>query len=230
MTHDPTTHDPATMVVAIDGPSGSGKSTIARGVSAELGLDVLDTGAMYRAVALAAIDGGVALTDEHGCAALARKHAISVDDGITTVDGRDVSDEIRGPQVTAAVSTVAAHPEVRAVLVAHQRSWVAEHGAGVVEGRDIGTVVFPAARLKVFLTASDDERARRRQRDEVASDRAIRVDEVRTALARRDALDSSRVVSPLRVADDAILVDTTRRDIDEVVAELVARARRAGIT
>jgi CMP/dCMP kinase len=115
------------------------------------------------------------------------------------------------------------------VLVAQQRAWVAEHGAGVVEGRDIGTVVFPAARLKVFLTASDDERARRRQRDEVASARAVAVDDVRTALARRDALDSGRVVSPLRAADDAVLVDTTGRDIDGVVAELVARAREVGI-
>ena len=222
-------HDPATMVVAIDGPSGSGKSTIARGVSLALGLQVLDTGAMYRAVALAALEAGVALSDEHGCAALARKHVINVDSGVTTIDGRDVSAEIRGPEVTAAVSAVAAHPEVRSVLVAHQRAWVAEHGAGVVEGRDIGTVVFPAARLKVFLTASDDERARRRQRDEVASARAVAVDDVRTALARRDALDSGRVASPLRAADDAILVDTTRRDIDGVVAELVARAREVGI-
>ena len=222
-------HDPATMVVAIDGPSGSGKSTIARGVSLALRLQVLDTGAMYRAVALAALEAGVALSDEHGCAALARKHVINVDSGVTTIDGRDVSAEIRGPEVTAAVSAVAAHPEVRSVLVAHQRAWVAEHGAGVVEGRDIGTVVFPAARLKVFLTASDDERARRRQRDEVASARAVAVDDVRTALARRDALDSGRVASPLRAADDAILVDTTRRDIDGVVAELVARAREVGI-
>jgi cytidylate kinase len=154
---------------------------------------------------------------------------INVDDGITTIDGRDVSDEIRGPNVTAAVSTVAAHPEVRAVLVAQQRSWVGEHGAGVVEGRDIGTVVFPTARLKVFLTATDDERARRRQRDEVASDRTVDVDDVRTSLARRDALDRGRVASPLRVADDAVLVDTTGRDVDDVVDELVERAHRAGI-
>ena len=154
---------------------------------------------------------------------------IDVDSGVTRIDGRDVSAEIRGPDVTAAVSAVAAHPEVRTVLVAHQRAWVAEHGAGVVEGRDIGTVVFPAARLKVFLTASDDERARRRQRDEVASARVVRVDDVRTALVRRDALDSGRAVSPLRPADDAVMVDTTDRDVDDVVAELVTRARAAGI-
>ena len=217
------------LVVAIDGPSGSGKSTIARGVAGRLALPVLDTGAMYRAVTLAALESGVALDDEIACAALARKHTINVDHGITTIDGRDVSTEIRGPKVTAAVSTVAAHPEVRAVLVAQQRVWVSDHGAGVVEGRDIGTVVFPAARLKVFLTASDDERARRRQRDEEALARSVRVDDVRTALERRDALDSSRAVSPLRAADDAIIVDTTRRDIDDVVSELAERARAAGI-
>ncbi len=223
------TNDAGESVIAIDGPSGSGKSTIARGVAVALDLQVLDTGAMYRAVALAALEAGVGLDDEIGCAALARKHVIDVDSGVTRIDGRDVSAEIRGPDVTAAVSAVAAHPEVRTVLVAHQRAWVAEHGAGVVEGRDIGTVVFPAARLKVFLTASDDERARRRQRDEVASARVVRVDDVRTALVRRDALDSGRAVSPLRPADDAVMVDTTDRDVDDVVAELVTRARAAGI-
>ncbi len=218
-----------TAVVAIDGPSGSGKSTIARGIASKLGLQVLDTGAMYRAVALAALEAGVPLEDAPACAALARDRSIVLEHGVTTIDGRDVSAEIRGPEVTAAVSTVAAHPEVRSVLVGRQRAWLAEHGAGVIEGRDIGTVVFPAARLKVFLTASDDERARRRQRDEVASARAVEVDEVRDALARRDAHDSGRVVSPLRAADDAIVVDTTTRDVDDVVSELVERARAAGV-
>jgi len=216
-------------VVAIDGPSGSGKSTIARAVAGELHLQVLDTGAMYRAVALAALEAGVALDDEIACAALARKHVITVDRGVTTIDGRDVSSEIRGPEVTAAVSAVSAHPEVRAVLVAHQRAWAADHGAGVVEGRDIGTVVFPEARLKVFLTASDDERARRRQLDEAASARAVRVDDVRSALVKRDALDSGRAVSPLRAAEDAIMIDTTQRDVDDVVAEIVERSRAVGI-
>ncbi len=223
------TDEAADLVVAIDGPSGSGKSTIARGVAGELGLEVLDTGAMYRAVALAALDAGVALDDEIACAALARKHTIEVDNGVTRIDGRDVSAEIRGPEVTAAVSTVSAHPEVRAVLVAHQRAWVSRHGAGVVEGRDIGTVVFPKARLKVFLTATDAERARRRQQDELASSRSVAVDDVRTALVRRDSLDSTRAVSPLRAADDAIRVDTTQRDVEDVVTELVTRARAAGI-
>jgi CMP/dCMP kinase len=216
-------------VVAIDGPGGSGKSTIARGVALALGWHVLDTGAMYRAVTLAVLEQHLPVDDEQACARIAEKHTITVDDGTTMIDGRDVSDEIRGPSVTAAVSAVSAHPSVRAVLVRRQRAWLAEHGAGVVEGRDIGTVVFPAAPVKVFLTASDEERARRRQRDEAASERSVHVEAVRTDLARRDALDRDRPVSPLRPADDAIVVDTTGRTVDDVVAGLVERARAAGI-
>ena len=216
-------------VVAIDGPSGSGKSTIARGVACALGLEVLDTGAMYRAVAVAALRHGVPLDDERACAGLARDHSIAVEAGVTTIDGRDVSAEIRGPEATTAVSTVAAHPAVRSVLVAQQRDWVNRHGGGVVEGRDIGTVVFPNAPLKVFLTASDEERARRRQQDEVASARQVEVDAVRTDMARRDAHDSGRATSPLREADDAIVIDTTNREIDDIVRELVDRARAEGV-
>jgi CMP/dCMP kinase len=220
---------PDSRVVAIDGPSGSGKSTIARGIACKLDLPVLDTGAMYRAVAVAAIEHGADLYDERACGEVAREHAFKFEAGVTTIDGRDVSEEIRGPQATAAVSIVAAHPEVRAVLVAQQRAWVTEHGGGVVEGRDIGTVVFPGAPLKVFLTASDEERARRRQRDEAASAREVEVDTVKAALKRRDALDSGRAASPLRAAADAIPVDTTGRGIDDIVAELVDRAHAAGI-
>ena len=146
----------------------------------------------------------------------------------TIVDGRDVSDVIRGPEVTAMVSTVSAHPGVREVLVARQRAWVTEHGGGVVEGRDIGTVVFPDARVKVFLTASDDERARRRQRDEVAADRRVEVDMVHADLARRDEIDSQRTVSPLKAAPDSLVLDTTGRDVDGVVAEIVDRFEAAG--
>ena len=216
-------------VVAIDGPGGSGKSTIARGVARSLGWPVLDTGAMYRAVTLAALEQQIPLDDERACARIAAEHTIAVDDGITMIDGRDVSEEIRGPAVTAAVSTVSAHPSVRAVLVARQRAWLAEKGAGVVEGRDIGTVVFPDAPVKVFLTASDEERARRRQRDEAASERSVAVEDVKTALARRDALDSERAASPLRPADDAVVVDTTGRSVADIVAMLVALAHDAGI-
>ena len=213
------------LVVAIDGPSGSGKSTVARGVAAALELEVLDTGAMYRAVTLAALDAGVALDDADACAALAGRLDISVERGVTRVDGRDVSAEIRGPAVTGAVSTVAAHPAVRAHLVDRQRAWVERHGGGVVEGRDIGTVVFPEAPVKVYLTASDEERARRRQRDEAAAARHVGVDDVKAALDRRDAIDAGRTVSPLRVASDAIVIDSTTVDADAVVADIVARAR-----
>ncbi len=215
-------------VVAIDGPSGSGKSTVARGVARALGLPVLDTGAMYRAVTLAALDAGVELDDEAAVAELARRTRIENEEGATTVNGRDVSDAIRGPEVTAAVSIVSAHPRVREILVAHQRDWVAGHGGGVVEGRDIGTVVFPDATVKVFLTASDDERARRRQRDEAAARRASDLEAVKASLTRRDRIDSGRAVSPLRVADDAIVLDTTDAAVDTVVAAIVARARDGG--
>jgi cytidylate kinase len=216
-----------TLVVAIDGPSGSGKSTVARAVASKLGLQVLDTGAMYRAVTFAVMERGVALDDGDACAAVARKCEISVELGVTRLDGRDVSAEIRGPEVTGAVSTVAAHPEVRGILVDEQRAWVEGHRGGVVEGRDIGTVVFPNATVKVFLVASEDERARRRQRDELAADRSVAVEDVKAALDRRDALDSGRSVSPLRAADDAIMIDTTHVDVDAVVADVVARARAA---
>ena len=215
------------MVIAIDGPSGSGKSTVARAVADALGLHVLDTGAMYRAVTLAALDGGVPPDDAVACEKIAREISVRVENGRTTIDGRDVSDEIRGPAVTDAVSIVAAHPGVRQVLVARQREWVGQHGGGVVEGRDIGTVVFPDAQVKVFLTASDDERARRRQRDEADAARAVGIDDVRASLDRRDAIDSGRTASPLRAAEDAYVIDTTTLDVDTVVAEIVTRARAA---
>jgi cytidylate kinase len=214
-------------VVAIDGPGGSGKSTVARGVGAALGLPVLDTGAMYRAVTLAVLEAGCAPDDAPAAAAIARDVSIEVEGGVTRLDGRDVSEPIRGPEVTAAVSVVSAHPEVRAALVRRQREWVDRHGGGVVEGRDIGTVVFPDAMCKVFLTASDDERARRRQRDEAGAERRVAIDEVRAALDRRDALDRGRAASPLRAADDAAVIDTTAADVTRVVADIVARVRAA---
>ena len=152
---------------------------------------------------------------------------VTLEEGVTLLDGRDVRAEIRGPVVTGAVSIVAAHPPVRAILVARQRAWVARHGGGVVEGRDIGTVVFPDATVKVYLVAADEVRARRRQRDELAAARDVAVDEVKAALDRRDAIDSGRTVSPLRAAEDAIVIDTTHLDVDTVVADVVARARAA---
>jgi cytidylate kinase len=205
------------VVVAIDGPSGSGKSTVARGVARALQLDVLDTGAMYRTVTLAALESGIDIEDADACTAVAR----------ATVDGSGLTGDIRGPEVTAAVSTVSAHPGVREVLVARQREWVAQHGGGVVEGRDIGTVVFPAATLKVFLIAGDEERARRRQKDEEAAARNVAVDDVRDAMLRRDAIDSGRAASPLKAADGAVVVDTTDVGADTVIADIVARVRAA---
>ena len=215
----------STRVVAIDGPSGSGKSTVGRGVAAALQLHVLDTGAMYRSVTLAALTAGVDLTDAAVCGRIAHDARIELEDEIVRLDGQDVSVPIRGPEVTGAVSTVSAHPEVRRELVSRQRAWVEEHRGGVVEGRDIGTVVFPDAPVKVFLTASDEERANRRHRDEQAAARTTEMAEVRESLARRDALDSGRAASPLRAADDALVLDTTGRSIDDVVAEIVERFR-----
>jgi CMP/dCMP kinase len=208
-------------LVAIDGPSGSGKSTVARGVAEALDLEVLDTGAMYRSVTLAALEQGVDPGDGDAMAAVARRVTVELGAGVTRLDGRDVTAAIRGPAVTAAVSVASAHSDVRAELVGRQRAWVERHGGGVVEGRDIGTVVFPDAPVKVFLTATDEERAQRRQRDERAADRPVEVGEVRDELARRDALDSSRDASPLRAAPDALVIDTTGRDAREVVVDIV---------
>jgi cytidylate kinase len=215
-------------VVAIDGPAGSGKSTVARGVAAALGLPTLDTGAMYRAIALAALQAEVDLDDAAAVAAVARAADVAVEAGITTLDGRDVSTEIRGPRVTGAVSRVSGHPPVRAVLVERQRAWVHQHGGGVVEGRDIGTVVLPDAPLKVFITARDDVRAARRQRDEAAAQRPVEVGAVRDALDRRDRADGTlgRATRPEDAAADAVVVDTSDVTAEEVIADLVARAAR----
>ncbi|MFI5047158.1 MAG: (d)CMP kinase [Acidimicrobiia bacterium] len=214
-------------VVAVDGPAGSGKSTVSRAVADALGLSTLDTGAMYRCVTLAALDRGVDLDDVDALVALAGATHIDLEDGVVVLDGRDVSAAIRGPEVTAVVSVVARRPEVRAVLVARQRAWVAAHDGGVVEGRDIGTVVLPDAPVKVFLTAHDDVRAARRHRDEEAADRATDVDDVRSALDARDTADASlgRALRPENAAPDALVIDTSSLSVDDVVATIVERAR-----
>jgi cytidylate kinase len=216
-------------VVAIDGPAGSGKSTTARGVADALGLHMLDTGAMYRAVTLAATQAGIDIGDGDAVAAIAQRAGIELGDGSVHLDGRDVSAEIRGPEVTAAVSAVSSHPAVRKVLVDRQRAWVLEHGGGVVEGRDIGTVVFPDALVKVFLDADNDVRAARRRRDEEASAREVAVDVVRDALTERDRADASlgRALRAEDAATDAMVVDTSNSSVDEVVAAIVARVRAA---
>lgn len=203
-------------LVAIDGPAGSGKSTVARTVAGRLGAAYLDTGAMYRSVALAALERGVDPTDGEALAKLAGALDIEVGERVL-VDGVDATTAIRGPAVTAVVSAVSAHPPVRAEMVRRQRRWAEAHGGGVLEGRDIGSVVFPHADVKVFLTASEEERARRRQRDEDAPD----VKAVAADISRRDTIDSTRAASPLRPADDAVVIDTTGRTVDEVVDEVL---------
>jgi cytidylate kinase len=219
-------------VVAIDGPAGSGKSTVARGVAAALGLPTLDTGAMYRATALAALEAGADLADADAVTAVARAADITVEDGVTTLDGADVSDEIRGPRVTGAVSQVSGHPAVRRVLVERQRAWVEHHGGGVVEGRDIGTVVLPDAPLKVFITARDDVRASRRQRDEADARRAVEAHAVRDALNQRDRADGTlgRATRPEDAAPDAVVIDTSDVTAEEVIADLVARAEQVFVS
>jgi CMP/dCMP kinase len=206
-------------VVAIDGPAGSGKSTLAKAVAERLGLDYLDTGAMYRAVAFAAIRRGIDPEDAPTVAELARQLDLSVDEKVM-VDGADATIEIRTPDVSRAVSTVAANPEVRTELVLRQREWAEAHGGGVIEGRDIGTVVFPSAPLKIFLTADYKERAQRRTKEMLD----LHYDEVAADMARRDHVDSTRDSSPLRMADDAVQVDTTDRPIDEIVDYVVSLA------
>ena len=196
-------------VVAIDGPVGSGKSTVAKAVAERLDLPYLESGAMYRVVAWAAVQRGIDPEAGDEVTALAAELNMDVGERIV-VEGEDVTGELRSPAVGRAVSAVAATPGVRTELVRRQREWVTEHGGAVVEGRDIGSVVFPDAALKVFLTASAAERARRRSLDETADD-----------LARRDLLDSTRAVSPLIVPQGAVVIDTTGRPIDEVVDEIV---------
>lgn len=197
-------------VVAIDGPVGSGKSTVAKAVADRLDLPFLESGAMYRVLALAGVRRGLDPEDAAGHEDLARTVAMVVGERVL-LDGEDVTADLRSPEVGRAVSPVAAMPGVRTELVRRQREWVAEHGGAVVEGRDIGSVVFPDADVKVFLTASAAERARRRAQDETADD-----------LARRDLLDSTRAVSPLVVPEGAVVVDTTARPVDDVVDEIVA--------
>ena len=211
------------LVIAIDGPAGAGKSTVARALAARLGLHYLDTGAMYRGVTVAALRRGIDVHDLDAVAALAPHVALDVGDRVVLVDGVDATAAIREPEINVAVSAVAANQRVRAELVRRQREWAAVRGGGVLEGRDIGSVVFPDAALKLYLTAPVAVRAARRHR-EMPSQGAL--DDVAAAIEARDARDRGREHAPLVEADGATVLDTGHRSVDEIVEEIAAMLDR----
>ncbi|KAA3637079.1 MAG: (d)CMP kinase [Armatimonadetes bacterium] len=211
------------MVIAVDGPSGVGKSTVSRLVAKNLGLAFLDTGATYRAATLAILEAGVDPSDGSEVLSELSSHSIDYDERGVLLDGRSVAFDVRSDAVTGAVSAVSAHPSVRAEVVDMQRRWVEYHdGRAVVEGRDIGTIVFPDAQVKIYLTASPMVRATRRASDSEAGGKSV--DEIADALAQRDHADSTREASPLRPADDAVIIDTGAMTIEEVVARITSLA------
>ena len=207
------------MVIAIDGPAGAGKSSVARAVAGRLGFTYLDSGAMYRCVALAALESGTDVDDGEALGRLAVGLAIDFEGGAVVLDGRDVGAAIREPRVTEAASRVSVHPRVRAALVERQRALIAA-GRYVAEGRDIGTVVSPDSPLKIFLTASPEERARRRALQSGEDEAAVLA-----AQRERDERDETREHGALRAAEDAVEIDTTGQSLDEVVERIVALAR-----
>ena len=214
-------------IIAIDGPAGSGKSTVARALAARLGLEYLDTGAMYRGVTFAALRRGIDPTEREPVARMVLDVELLLEPDRLLVDGADATIEIRGPEVSRAVSAIAANPDVRTEMVRRQRAWAEGRPGGVLEGRDIGTVVFPDATLKVYLTADPEVRAQRRSKEVTDLD----YETVAADLARRDALDQGREVSPLTEAPDAFLIDTTGLTVEEIVdgiAEELARREGTG--
>jgi cytidylate kinase len=212
------------VVIAIDGPSGVGKSTVSRAVATALELAYLDTGSTYRAATLAVLAAGVDINDEQAVLEVVRSHAIDYVASGVVLDGVSVAQAVRTDRVTSNVSAISAHPKVRSEIVEIQRDWVARHGGdAVVEGRDIGTVVFPDTPHKIYLTARPEVRAARRAGDEEAGGATIA--EIAVALRARDSADSSRAVSPLRPADDAAIIDTSDIGIEEVVNTIVDSIR-----
>ncbi len=215
------------MVVTVDGPAGVGKSSVARAVAAALGVPHLDTGAFYRAVTLAVVRSGVDPTDAAEVLAVAAAADLDYADGVMLLGGEPVTEAVRAPEVVALVSAVSAFPELRRVVVARQREWVSRRGGrAVVEGRDIGTVVFPEAPVKIYLVADAAERARRRAGDPEAAGQTV--DEIERRLRARDHADSTRAASPLRPAEDAVTIDTTALSLEEVVAVVLGLVAEAG--
>jgi cytidylate kinase len=215
------------VIVAIDGPAAAGKGTVARALAARLGWTYVDTGAMYRAVAFAASARGARLDDEAAVAEVARAARVELVGERVNLDGVDVTDRVRAPEVNRVVSSVAAYPSVRAILVEAQQAALARGRDVVIEGRDIGTTVAPDADVKVFLTASIEERARRRVEQLGLDTDDATLESVRADLAARDRADATRAASPFRKAGDAVEIDSTGRSVDEIVGDLVGLVARA---
>lgn len=221
------------MIIAIDGPSGAGKSSVSKLVASKLGFSTLDTGAMFRSIAWQALQDGKSLDDAEALGEIARTKQIDFGTvagnplpSLVTIGGVDVTDAIRTAEIDRSVSSVAAHTQVRSALLDQQRR-IGNAGNYVVEGRDIGTVVFPDAEVKVFLTASAEERARRRvAQNEAAGVGSVDYEEVLAGIVRRDELDSSRDTAPLRAAEDAVPIDSTSQTIDQIVSQICELAQQ----